>query len=83
MRRPVRSRQGLPSEACDALEEAADCPAAARITTAEHLLETFGSVCDREHLYARDAGDLCSSRCVRHDDEYEDVVAVIDRRHGG
>ncbi len=47
---------------------------------AERLLETFGGVCNEEFPEAHVISDERTSRCVRHDDEYDDPTVVIDRR---
>jgi peptide/nickel transport system ATP-binding protein len=52
-------------------------------TANDHLDAAFGSICSDEtpSSYDLDAGR--TSRCFRHEDEYEDTAPVLDRRRDG
>ncbi len=46
-----------------------------------HIQDAFGSVCSEEHPESFDVGDGRESRCLRHQEEYEDPETVIDQRY--
>jgi len=49
---------------------------------AERLRESLGSVCDEDHPEETPVGEDHGGACLRvGDDDYDDVAAVLDRRH--
>ncbi|WP_435147147.1 ABC transporter ATP-binding protein [Halobaculum sp. P14] len=73
----------LDSEARTAVEDAVDFAREGEDAEAAAVLrEAFGSVCNREHPEAHVLEGGRTSRCVRHDAEYDDPDDVIDRRLG-
>lgn len=70
----------LPTDVREILEEAAETARkGANREAASTLRDAFGSVCDEEFPDAIESGEQLS-RCVRHEEGYEEPAAVIDRR---
>ena len=71
----------LSSSASSALDEAFDRARSGDDTgAAEVIRREFGSVCNQEFPEPHDVGEGRTSRCVRHQAEYDDPATVIERR---
>jgi len=67
----------LPPAARAEVETATELARTSADEAVSHIATAFGSVCDREHSEAHEVDDGQTSRCLRHDSEYDSPASLL------